>query len=494
MFLDKEIEMDKLIPKKEGKMSVKKAKIFLSVLLILLTSVVSTIQAQENSTTINKKDSISESTGKQLLLLIDSLLDIEGVYIPTTTEKGIKDFSNKISSNDEDISNDTTVSDSSSVLPHNENELIKETIPNSIIADVEEPIEVEKESPFEFETSVTGDLASNFSGGVEQGYAYLGNVDITGTFSTTNAGLWKGGTAFVYFLNNHGKSLSQYVGDLQGSDNIESDAHSRLYQLWYEQQLGNFSILIGQHDLNSEFCGTEYGGAFINGSFGIQPDVSGNVPVSIFPVANLATVLKYKLEMGLSFMAGVYKGDPGDQDTNPNSVNWQYDEAEGIMNILEIQYLKEKEDAFFGSYKVGAWFHSMDSSYGVYGIVDQKILSEVTDKNQGLGVFIQLGMAPYETSFIDFYAAIGLNYTGLIKGRNDDVLGLALNYASVPNVFSDSDIDMKTGVETVIEFTYQTVIGEFLTIQPDLQYVINPGANSSLENSFLGILRIGFNF
>lgn len=494
MFLDKDIEMDKLIPKKEEKMSVKKAKIFLSALLILLTSVVSTIQAQENSTTINKKDSISESTGKQLLLLIDSLLDIEGVYIPTTTEKGIKDFSNKISSNDEGISNDTTVSDSSSVLPYNENELIEETIPNSIIADVEEPIEVEKESPFEFETGVTGDLASNFSGGAEQGFAYLGDVDITATFSTTNAGLWKGGTLFAYFLNTHGKSLSQYVGDLQGSDNIEADAHSRLHEFWYAQQLGNFTILIGQHDLNAEFCATEYGGAFLNGSFGIQADVSANVPVSLFPVATLATVLKYEFEMGLSVLAGVYKGDPGDQDTNPNSVNWQYDEAEGTMNILEIQYLKEKEDAFFGSYKVGAWFHSMDSSYGIYGIVDQKIISEVADKNQGLGVFTQVGMAPHKTSFIDFYASFGLNYIGLIKGRDDDILGLAFNNASVSNVFSDPDTGVQMGVEKVIEFTYQAVIGEFLTIQPDLQYVINPGANSSLENSFLGILRIGFNF
>lgn len=353
--------------------------------------------------------------------------------------------------------------------------------------------EIEKEKAFEFGAAYTSDFGRNLSGGLEQKNAYLGNLDITATFKTENANLWKGGTFFAYFLNNHGTSLSQYVGDLQGVDNIEADAHSRLYQFWYMQKFGKFSITIGQHDLNSEFSNTEYGGTFINSSFGIQPDISANVPISIFPVATLGVMLKYEVNNQFSILAAIYDGDPGDQVSNPNSLNWKLDKSSGALNILELQY-QLKNDTKLGTYKLGAWKHSDDNHYGIYAIADQKLFNKKNDTDKGLGVFTQLGFSPHEGCDLDYYASFGIHYTGLFGGRKDDNLGLALGHASVSKYLLQQEPTIDLKGETVIELVYEAKINDYITIKPDLQYVINPGSTSSVKNSLTGILRTVIEF
>jgi porin len=50
------------------------------------------------------------------------------------------------------------------------------------------------------------------------------------------------------------------------------------------------------------------------------------------------------------------------------------------------------------------------------------------------------------------------------------------------------------GAEMVIEFTYQAQITPWLTIQPDLQYVINPGGANDLNNALVVGGRAAFTF
>ena len=138
---------------------------------------------------------------------------------------------------------------------------------------------------FIFEGAYTLDLASNINGGIDQGFAYLGNIDLNVTFNTEKLGLWEGGQFYVYLLNNHGNSLSALMGDFQIANNIEAESNSRLYEFWYKHHFKNATITLGQHDLNSVFAISNSAGFFINSSFGIQPDISANVPTSIFPLA-----------------------------------------------------------------------------------------------------------------------------------------------------------------------------------------------------------------
>jgi porin len=379
----------------------------------------------------------------------------------------------------------------------------------------------------------TADFLTNHTGGLKRAGAdidtsisYLANIDLTAELDTEVAGLWKGGTFFAYLLNNHGANPSRfYIGDLQTVSNIETKESTRLYELWYEQTFDLFgtdlSMLIGQHDLNSEFDVTEYGSLFTHSSFGIQPEISANVPVSIFSVAAPAIRLKWEPTDSLYFMAAVYDGDPGVPDENRGGMRWKLSSEEGFMYIYEMGYhFGDPEDShtFPGSYKLGYWQHTAEfddvrdtdvngsllehqRNYGMYFLFDQMLIPG--EGNKGLGAFFQVGGAPGNRNEVDFYVGGGVHYQGIIPSKEDDVLGLAVAHASISGNLRDAEdvaepdgstFHIKDKHETAIELTYKTQITPWLTIQPGVQTVFNPGADAGLDDAVISILRFQINF
>lgn len=363
-----------------------------------------------------------------------------------------------------------------------------------------------EESPVTFEAAYAGDIVSNFTGGIKKGTLYLGIIDLAATVNTEAAGLWKGGEFVINIQNTHGGTpTANLVGDLQVFDNIENGDFTYLYQLFYKQTLGKLSMLVGKHDLNSEFFASDYAGEYINSTFGIMSLAPVNVPVSIFPKTSLAAMLKYELWDGLSIQAAVYDGDPLDLDADPYSVDFKLSKDEGFMTFAEV-HVSPEIASLPGTYKIGFFNHSADftdltdstKSYkgntGVYAIADQMIYKENEEGDQGLGALYQIGFAPDNRNLNDFYLALGLNYYGLVPGRDEDVLGIAMAHASISNQLVDSDPDNIFKHETVVEFTYGAAIGDHFAIKPNLQYIINPGADASLKNALAGILRFEISF
>ena len=109
----------------------------------------------------------------------------------------------------------------------------------------------------ELESILTVDYVAGVDGGVETDDTLLGNYDFTATVDTEKFGLWNNGTVFLYLLGNFnsGTLPTEIVGDLQASDNIETDEAIKLYEAWYEHSFADDSlgVLVGLHDYNSEF-------------------------------------------------------------------------------------------------------------------------------------------------------------------------------------------------------------------------------------------------
>ena len=87
----------------------------------------------------------------------------------------------------------------------------------------------------------------------------------------------------------------------------------------------------------------------------------------------------------------------------------------------------------------------------------------------------------------------GVNVTGLVPARPKDVLGVGATYTRLQqrtslqaNRAAGTPV---TSQEAIIEFTYQAVITPFLTLQPDLQFVVD--ANQSRRDAVvLGIRMV----
>jgi len=72
-----------------------------------------------------------------------------------------------------------------------------------------------------WEAVYTGEFWANTKGGLKRDETYLGNFDFTMTIDTEQAGLWKNGTFFVYFLDNHEYQTKHLVALLK------KDAHTK---------------------------------------------------------------------------------------------------------------------------------------------------------------------------------------------------------------------------------------------------------------------------
>jgi porin len=364
----------------------------------------------------------------------------------------------------------------------------------------------------------TGDFVTNHSGGlktnsdVDTHISYLSNTDLMVEFDTEKAGLWKGGKFYGHFFNHHGADPSEnYIGDLQIADNIESEEKTKVYELWYEHTFDfystSLSMLIGQHDLNSEFNITEYGSLFLQSSFGFNNEISNNILVSNFPVAALGFRIKWEPTESLYIMAEISDGDPG---KSYSGLHWKLDSKEGFVTFYELGYHfgnKEESRTMPGTYKLGCWYHTdefddvrgMDVSgnprqhsdnYGIYFLANQMLLPGKEKK--GLGAFFQVGVVPEDRNQVDFYIGGGFHFRGLIPSREDDIFGVAVAHASISENLRD--VKKMDRHETAMEVTYRASFFSFLSVQPGLQVIFNPGADSALDNAIVSILRVQINF
>ena len=87
---------------------------------------------------------------------------------------------------------------------------------------------------------------------------------------------------------------------------------------------------------------------------------------------------------------------------------------------------------------------------------------------------------------VGFYAGAGAVYTGLLRSRPDDQLGLGVAAAFAGHEFQDASKEAgidADGAEVAIELTYRAQLTPWLAVQPDLQYIVNPSFDPSVDDA-----------
>jgi porin len=360
------------------------------------------------------------------------------------------------------------------------------------------------------EAVLSFDLLYNTHGGIERDGTILGNFDLTFEVNPEELGGWKDGTFFLYLLGNwnSGGLMSDKVGDLQVTSNIETQGAMRLYEAWYEHSFADdrVSLLVGLHDLNSEFDVIEYGSSFTHSAFGISTDISQIGP-SIFPTTSVAARVKVRPTEGSYVLAAVYDGVPGNPN-HPTRTTVRLEKDEGVFAVLEAGLVRsepERDDYF--KLGAGTWLHTAevenfagkmdDRNFGLYLNAEKKLFSE-SDSAEGLGAFVQLGFADEDRNQVAYYWGAGLHYTGLIPGRDSDVIGLAAasawNGSEFVRFSEDVAMTPVEDTETTIELLYRAEVLPGLVLQPGVQYVVNPRMDPDVRNAWQVGLRLEMSF
>jgi porin len=376
----------------------------------------------------------------------------------------------------------------------------------------------------------TSEVLGNVNGGQRQGFDYDGLTTATLQMDTQRAFGLYGGLFNVSALQIHGRSLSaDNLGTLQTASGIEADRATRLWELWYQQKMfdDKVDIKIGQQSLDQEFMGSQNANYFVNTMFGWpmlpSADLPGGGPA--YPLSALGVRARAHLTDSITVLAGVFNGSPvsnnsGDpQMRNPSGTSFPLNG--GALAIAELQFAypssgtlvqANESDPLARTYKIGVWYDSESfadlrydntglsladptsngiaathrGDYAFYAVADQMIYRFADDPDRNINVFIRPMFTPLQDrNLISFSLNAGLTMHEPFFGRDDDTAGIGMGFARVSDSARGLSIDtanFNPGVysplqtnETFLEATYQYQVMPWWQIQPDIQYVFNPG-------------------
>lgn len=349
-----------------------------------------------------------------------------------------------------------------------------------------------------FQRNVSGGLAANRRQG-----EYTGSYDleiladleqlfgIPGTLFLHGEGGWDNGI-------DEG-SVGSYMG-------VNADAIGAwgmyIAELFYELSLTEqLSLTVGKIDFAGFFDTSAYANdevtQFLNGALVNNPTIP-------FPEYCMGLILSYEINDRWYVMGGIGDADAEGTkcgfNTTFNSPHHFYYTVESGYNTL----LDSGNGNLEGTYRFGMWYDSRPKAYtgagqektddmGFYASLDQMVTKENDnpEDTQGLGAFFRYGYAPDDKNDMEHFVSFGMQYQGLIDGRDDDILGVGYAHG----VFSNhANAAYTANAESLIEVYYSTAITPWFTLSPSMQYISRPGGQDDIDDAVVWGVRAQITF
>jgi porin len=381
----------------------------------------------------------------------------------------------------------------------------------------------------------------NVTGGTRRGAAYNGATLMSVGLDTQRAFGWEGGTFNVSAWNIRGRNIAaDNLLSLQTPSGVLADNTTRLWEVWFQQSFldGKFDVKVGQQSLDLEFMISDGASLFLNSAMGwpVLPAVDQYAGGPAYPLSSLGVRLRAQPGGGFTALLGVFAdnppGGPFDDDGQlRGSTRWggNFNLRTGTLVIGEIQYALNQPSTgemdtgsgaggLPGTYKLGFWYDSAPfpdqqfandglslanpastgvalfrrNNFSIYAVADQMVWRPSDDSPRSLNVFARMMGAPGDRNLVNYSVNAGITLAAPFEGRDDDTFGIGFGLAKISP--SAAAFDRATaffagapspvrGTEAFIEVTYQFQVAPWWQVQPDFQYVFNPGGGIPNPNN-----------
>ena len=377
------------------------------------------------------------------------------------------------------------------------------------------------EKGIDFQLGYVSELAYNAQGGIRNLTDYTDQIVVGATFNLERLFGFHDAVIQVTYTERAGRNLvdDAQLGTLQLVQEVYGRGQTvRLTQLWFEQEYFSRTVAwkvgrmtVGEdfavfpcHFQNLTFCGSDPGNL-----------VGGYI--FNWPISQWATRVKVKLDGFGYYQVGVY--DQNQQYLGFDNKLWPvfYQGSTGVLVPVELAWLPTFDGGRLpGSYKIGAWYSTSTANdvsldvngnlaaltgmpplqrrglYGGFFTFQQQVTRNASENPEGgLKVFVNGVFADTATSTTDQQFAAGLQYTGPISWRPNDVIAFAAGTTHVNNtVTAVQSLQNSLGLgpvpvknsEYVFELYYQVVPTAGLLIRPNVQYIYSPGGSSQTKD------------
>ncbi len=399
----------------------------------------------------------------------------------------------------------------------------------------------------EISATYTTNIAGNPVGGRQQSVTYTDNTLVAVQLDLEKLVGWDGATFTASGLNRSGQSLSEIaLGNQFTVQQIYGGQTAMFYALHLEQWLldDRVSIKLGRFGTGDDFGSSPLYWLYMNNGIDGNPQgLPVNTQFSAYPWAVWAARVKVKSTEETYAMAGAYQVSDRIFERAYHGVDWSIRSDDGVLLISQFGWTpelfkrpvdsgNERADrpadgkavnngkfktfaepdvlrGYPGHYWFGAYYSPWSfpqfgtterarNSYGFYWHADQMVFQETPGSDQGLTLWSAVVLSPQQNiAKLPFQVNGGAVYKGLVSTRDEDFAVLGFVYGRFSDDFADS-VKVTGGgdpeYEIVLEAAYKIQLSKFLFIEPDVQWVINPGGTGDIPNALVLGAQCGVTF
>ena len=365
--------------------------------------------------------------------------------------------------------------------------------------------------------SYTAQFMGNASVGQSRGFTYAGTLQAAIFWDLDKLAHIPGLSFNINGAWSTGKNLSaDYVGNIfaiQSAYSAPGNGANNLTlgEIYGQLQLFNNSLVIAAGRLAPQgtFATMPVLNQYING--GINP-VPGHLGINDPAFAAYPPGVEWGIQAifnfarGFQFAAGVFNTSQNSAGGAKGGLDFSLQQGNrGALSVVQVNYLfnQAPQDSglpgqyTFGGFYDGNKFTSLRNSsstetgtYGIYGLFQQMLYRDGgADSRKGLTVWGETAIAPRSSvNTMPYFVGAGLSYEGLIPNRNHDIASGGFIHGTFSRYI------LRATAETVIEANYQITLKRWLSITPDIQYVIRPNGRSVVGDALILGTQVAINF
>ncbi len=350
---------------------------------------------------------------------------------------------------------------------------------------------------------------------------------------------WDNTQAKIQLTNRNGQNISNdrigdpRAGTLSSSMEVYGRGHMvRLTQFWIQHQMfdNKLDVKLGYfgegEDFNTfpcdfqnlSFCGSQVGN-YVSTWYN-------------WPVSQAAIRVKYHINPELYAQIGAYNQNPS-QLEHGNGFKLSGSGTKGTVIPVELVW-SPKVNNLPGEYRVGYYKSAADASdvredvnggdaatsgadyrtrsskKGYWFVAQQQLTTHNGDASRGLNIAANATFHDKETNTVDNYQSLMLVYKGPFDARPKDDVGIGAarlhvnkdvkkdaELLNIANGVSDYDNPLYRPIretEYNFEINYGFHVTNWLTVRPNLQYVVQPGGVDKVDNALVAGLKIQSTF
>lgn len=383
-----------------------------------------------------------------------------------------------------------------------------------------------------------GQLAGTIAGGKRIGADYAQQLQFKADIDWSKLAGVSGFSTHVILINRAGRNLgTDYVGDNlfqpQYAYGGGGDVLVHLVQAYGEQKLadGKLDIAAGRLPVGEDFATSPLYCDFLNTAVcGYPHSLPAKIGFTAFPNSTWGARVRFAPNPRFYLQGGAYQVRP--QFGGRAGFDWGWSGTTGTYFPLEAGYEPVLGQAELpGHYKLGFAHDTSDypdllrdtsgrpyvvsgapparhsGRSSAYLLFDQMVRRSGPSPTDGLILLGGIVRSDPDTSQFSRFAFLGAVAPSPFAGRPNDNVGLVVSWAKIsPALTRTQTLQAAASLplaqdavgiqshETVVEARYRIALGKGLSLTPDVQYIIRPGAARAYPNATVVGLQLKASF